>query len=210
MERNNSVNNARSAKSSVIPDIDIAASILFARESKTTPQTKNDKGQIIRGTALAVYMGYKNSMIEWVDETGTERSVPKLALVFAVKLQNGSFKNTIIKTSYAVSPGTSLEQALQAMGITPEYEQIIQDPDDEMFGTIIKLNRDKLEDDLNSLKGLAFMAEIESKISKKGRYYNDIDLETIKARKDKTGKHIRVIAADKCDVSAIKINFYED
>ena len=209
MQRNNSANNAQS-QSSVIPDIDVAASILYAPESKATPQTKNEKGQTIRGTALAVYMGYQNSMIEWFDESGKERSVPKLALIFAVKLQNGSFKNIPVKTSYAVSAGTSLEQALKAMGITPEYEEIIQDADDEMFGTITKLKREKLESDLDALKGLAFLAEIESKISKKGRYYNDIDLDTVQARKDKKGEHQRIVDADKCDVSAIKINFDED
>lgn len=210
MQRNNTVNNAQTAKSSVIPDINVAASILYAPESKNTPQTRNKKGQVIKGTALAVYMGYKNSMIEWTDDNGEERSVPKLALIFAVKLQNGSFKNIAVKTSYAVSPGTSLEQALKAMGVTPEYEKIVQDADDEMFGTITKLKREKLESDLDALKGLAFLTEIESKISKKRRYYNDIDLDTIQARKDKDGKHQRIVAADKCDVSAIKINFDED
>ena len=152
MQRNKSENNTQN-QSSVIPDIDVAASILYAPESKTTPQTKNDKGQVIRGTALAVYMGYKNSKIEWFDEAGKERSVPKLALIFAVKLQNGSFKNIPVKTSYAVSPGTSLEQALKAMGDTPEYEKIVQDKDDKMFGTITKLKRDKLESELEELKG---------------------------------------------------------
>lgn len=209
MQRNNTVNNAQT-QSSVIPDIDVAASILYAPDSKATPQTKDEKGQVIRGTALAVYMGYKNSMIEWTDDNGKERSVPKLALIFAVKLQNGSFKNIPVKTSYAVSPGTSLDQALQSMGVTPEYEQIVQDKDDEMFGTITKLKREKLESDLDALKGLAFLAEIESKISKKGRYYNDIDLDTILARKDKTGKHQRAVSADKCDVTAIKIDFNEE
>lgn len=209
MKRNNSANNNQTV-SSVIPDIDVAGSILYAPESETTPQTKDEKGQVIRGTALAVYMGYKNSMIEWVDETGKERSVPKLALIFAVKLQNGSFKNIPVKTSYAVSPGTSLEQALKAMGVNPEYEKVVQDKDDEMFGTITKLKREKLESDLNALKGLAFLTEIESKISKNGRYYNDIDLDTIQARKGKDDKPMRVVAANKCDVSAIKINFNED
>lgn len=209
MNRNNSVNNSRNV-SSVIPDIDITASILYAPDSKDTPQTKDEKGQVIRGTALAVYMGYKNSMIEWTDDNGKERSVPKLALIFAVKLQNGSFKNIPVKTSYAVSPGTSLEQALKAMGVIPEYEKIVQDKNDEMFGTITKLKREKLEPDLDALKGLAFLTEIENKISKKGRYYNDIDLDTIQARKDKKGEHQRVVEADKCDVSAIKINFDED
>jgi hypothetical protein len=205
MKRNNN-----QTVSSVIPDIDVAASILYAPESETTPQTKDEKGQVIRGTALAVYMGYKNSMIEWVDETGKERSVPKLALIFAVKLQNGSFKNIPVKTSYAVSPGTSLEQALKAMGVNPEYEKVVQDKDDEMFGTITKLKREKLESDLDALKGLAFLTEIENKISKNGRYYSDIDLDTIQARKGKNDKHMRVVAANKCDVSAIKINFNED
>lgn len=206
MNHNKNKNN----KSSVIPDIDVAASILYAPESKETPQTKNEKGQVIRGTALAVYMGYLNSMIEWVDESGTERSVPKLALVFAVKLQTGSFKNIPVKTSYAVSPGTSLEMALKAMGVEPQYETIVQDPEDEMFGTITKLNREKLESDLDGFKGLAFLVEIESKISKKGRYYNDIDLETIQPRKSKDGEQQRAVSADKCDVSAVKINFEED
>jgi len=210
MKKNNSVNNTQTVKSTVIPDIDVAASILYAPDSKETPITNDEKGQPIRGTALAVYMGYQNSMIEWVDESGKERSVPKLALIFAVKLQNGSFKNIPVKTSYAVSPGTSLEQALKAMGVTPEYEKIVQDKDDEMFGTITKLKREKLETDLDALKGLAFLTEIESKISKKGRYYNDIDLDTIQARKDKKGEHQRIVAADKCDVSAIKINFDEE
>ena len=209
MKRNNSINNVQTV-SSVIPDIDVAASILYAPHSKKTPITNDEKGQAIRGTALAVYMGYKNSMIEWTEDNGKERSVPKLALIFAVKLQNGSFKNIPVKTSYAVSPGTSLEQALKAMGVTPEYEKIVQDADDEMFGTITKLKREKLESNLDALKGLAFLVEIENKISKKGRYYNDIDLDTIQARKDKNDKHQRVVEADKCDVSAIKIDFNEE
>lgn len=202
-------NNQTEINSSVIPDIDVAASVLYAADSKATPQTKNEKGQVIRGTALAVYVGYKNSIIEWTDENGVDRSVPKLALVFAVKLQNGSFKNIPVKTSYAVSPGTSLELALKAMGITPEYESIVQDAEDELFGTITKLNREKLETDLSAIKGLGYLVEIESKVSKKGRYYLDIDLDTIQPRKDKKGQHQRVIEADKCDVSAMKINFNE-
>lgn len=196
--------------SNAIPAIDYADIIMYAPHSKEHPQTPNDKGQITKGTALASFMGYKHSMIEWTDVKGKDRQVPKLALVFAVKLSNGSFKNIPVTTNYAVAPGTNLESALIALGVTPEYQTVQQDPDDELFGTITTLNTEKLESDLETLKGLAYLVTIENKISKNNQYYNDIQLETLKPRLDKTGNHQRIAPADKCDVSDLKINFNDD
>lgn len=202
--------NSNTASDSVIPVIDLADIILYAPHSKEHPQTENEKGQVVKGTALASFMGYKNSMIAWKDEAGSALEVPKLALVFAVKLSNGSFKNIPVKTNYAVAPGSNLESALIALGVTPEYQTVQQDPDDELFGIITTLNREKLESDLEALKGLAYLVSVENKVSKNNRYYNDIDLKTLKPRLDKKGEHQRIAPADKCDVSELKINFNED
>lgn len=209
MKRNESSNSASQVSTS-IPSIDLADIVLYAPDSKEHPQTKNDKGQVIKGTALASFMGYKNSLIEWTDTKGIDRQQPKLALVFAVKLSNGSFKNIPIKTNYTVAPGSNLESALIALGVTPEYQTIQQDPDDDLFGTITTLNREKLESGLEALKGLAYLVTVENKVSKNNRYYNDIDLETLKPRFDKKGEHQRIAPADKCDVSELKINFNDD
>lgn len=208
MLRNNSSNSGQS--SNTIPTIDLADIILYAPNTEEHPQTKNEKGQVIKGTALAAFMGYKNSLIEWTDTKGIDRQQPKLALVFAVKLSNGSFKNLPVKTNYTVAPGTNLENALIALGVKPEYQTIQQDPNDDLFGTITTLNREKLESDLEALKGLAYLVTVENKISKNNRYYNDIDLGTLKPRLDKKGEHQRIAPADKCDVSDVKINFNDD
>lgn len=196
--------------SNSIPSIDMADIVLYAPHSKEHPQTKNDKGQVIMGTALVSFMGCKNSLIEWTDSKGIDRQQPKLALIFAVKLSNGSFKNIPVKTNYAVAPGSNLETALIALGVTPEYQTIQQDPDDDLFGTITTLNSVKLESDLEAFKGLAYLVTVENKVSKNNRYYNEIYLESLKPRLDKTGGHQRVATADKCDVSEVKINFNDD
>jgi len=208
MKRNES--SKQSNQVSVVPSIDYADIILYAPHSKEHPQTKNDRGQIVKGTALVSFMGYKNSLIEWTDFKGVDRQQPKLALVFAVKLSNGSFKNIPVKTPYSVAPGTNLEKALIALGVTPEYENIQQDPDDDLFGTIVTLNREKLENQLEAVKGLAYLVTVENKLSKNNAYFNDIDLNTLQPRLDKKGEHQRIVSADKCDVSELKINFNDD
>jgi len=160
MKRNKSSN--QSNEIPVVPQIDYADIILFAPHSEEHPQTKNDKGRVVKGTALASFMGYKNSFIEWTDIKGKEYQQPKLALVFAVKLSNGSFKNIPVKTPYSIALGTNLESALIALGVTPEYQTIQQDPDDDLFGTITTVNREKLESDLEALKGLAYQLVTQS------------------------------------------------
>ena len=140
--------NNSNTMTSAIPSIDYADLIQYAPHSEEYPQKTNDKGQVIRGTALASYMGYKHSMIEWKDKNGDEQQVPKLALIFAIRLVNGSFKLIPAKLAYACFPGSNLEIALKAIGVTPEYETIVTDKDDELFGTITTLNHEKLETDL--------------------------------------------------------------
>lgn len=194
-----------------IPEIDYADIIQYAPNSPQFPQTLNERGQIIKGTALAAFVGYKHSSIDWKDSEGTERSVPKLALVFAVKLMNGSFKNIIVKTNYALAPGSNLEIQLKKLGVEPEYTKIVRDAEDTLFGTDIKFtkeNREKMKNDLSALRGLAYLVTVENKQNPKtSRYYNDILLDTLTPRLGKDKIQMRLLEADKCDVHSLKINF---
>lgn len=214
MKRNTTVttsnSNPNDDDSSIIPGINEADIIQYAPNSKAHPITFNEKGRAIRGTALAVYMGYKNSSIDWTVYEGDERqekSVAKLALVFALRLTNGAFKNTVVKTNYAVAPGSNLEIALKALGIEPEYQTIVVDPDDELFGNVTVLNTDKLKTDLEGVKGLAYLVEVENKLSKGKKYYNDIDLSTLHPHLDKEKNHKRLREPEQCDISSLKITF---
>lgn len=218
MKRNTSAVTSNSTSitdgSSVVPGINEADIIQYAPNSAQHPVTLNDKGRAIRGTALAVYMGYKNSSIDWVEgdgEDATEKSVAKLALVFALRLTNGSYKNTVVKTNYAIAPGSQLDGALKGLGITPEYETIEVSPDHPLHGTMFGvsevLNIEKLQADLETVKGLGFLVEVENKVSKGKKYYNDIDLSTLEPYLDKSANHMRLRKSEECDISSLKIKF---
>lgn len=176
----------------------------------TSQPIETDEENIqIKGTALIIFQGTKHSTIDWVDN-GEAKSAAKLAFVVAVRGTDGSFKNIGKKTSYSWIPGNDLDKIIRKLGGEPVLETVSQ-TDNELFGddfgTITRLDLARTWESLESLRGKAYTAVMERKLSKKGAIYYDIDIASITARLGKDGNHIQAQKASDTNPDALVIDW---
>ncbi len=171
--------------------------------------TKDADGREVKGTALLIFQGYLNSMIEWRDKVTQEPlSKEKLALVFAVKASDKSFKNIPILTNYTYQPGNLLDLTLKSLGITDFIEQVVDDNEEDTdFSIITVLDDAKIKDSLEELRGFAYTAEMELITTSKGMGIYQILVKTIKPRLDKDNNHWRRQTKEETNPSAVNIDW---
>lgn len=174
------------------------------------PIESDQDGTPIKGTALLIYQGTKHSTIDWLDEKGIAQSVPKLAFVFAVRAIDGSFKNIGQKTSYGWVQGNDLDKMINKLGGQATLEKLSLE-DNELFGddfgTITRIDFAATNESLEALRGKAYTAVLERKISKKGAIYHEIDITSITARLGKDGSHIQAQKPSETNPNAVVIDW---
>ena len=165
----------------------------------------------IKGTALVIYQGIKHSSIDW-NQDGVDKSVAKLAFVFAIKGVDGSFKNFPKKASYGWIVGNDLDKLINKLGGKVVLENLSQS-DNELFGddfgSITRLDLAGTWNSLEILRGKAYTAVVEKKLSKNNRYYHDLEISTITPRLNKDGEHIQAQKPADTDPNALLIDWNE-
>jgi len=173
------------------------------------PIEKDDDGTAIKGTALLIFQGTKHSTIDWIDN-GVAKSAAKLAFVFAVRSIDGSFKNIGQKTSYGWVQGNDLDKMINKLGGEASLENLTQE-DNELFGddfgTITRIDFAATNESLESLRGKAYTAVLERKVSKKGAIYHEIDISSITPRLSKDGSHIQAQKPSETNPNAVLIDW---
>lgn len=170
---------------------------------------KGADGRHIKGNALLIFQGFINSLIEWKDDKGNDQSVPKLAIVFAVKASDGTFKNIPLKTNYTYQPGNLLDRILKSLDIKDFLTQVVDDEEDEDFGTVTVLDDEKIKNALEELRGLAYTADMELVTTRKGQQLYQILVDTIKPRLDKNNNHSRKQQKEDTNPNAVVIDWEE-
>lgn len=170
---------------------------------------KDDNGRHLKGNALLIFQGWVNTVIEWNDDKGDKQSVAKLAIVFAVKSTDGTFKNIPLQTNYTYQPGNLLDLILKSLGIGDFLQQVVDDEEDEDFGTITVLDDDKIKASLEELRGLAYTADMKLITTKKGLQLYQILVSTIKPRLDKNKNHARKQNKEDTNPNAVVIDWEE-
>jgi hypothetical protein len=168
---------------------------------------KDNDGRHLKGTALLLFQGIVNSMNDWKDENGDKKEQAKLAFVFAVKSTDGTFKNIPVKTNYTYQPGNLLDLILKSLNITDFLKEVVDDEEDEDFGTITVLDEDKVKNAIEELRGLAYTADMEMFTSKRGQPLYQILVKTISPRLDKNNNHSRKQKKEETNPIAVTIDW---
>jgi len=169
--------------------------------------TKDKDGRHLKGTALLIFQGTLNSMIDWKDENGDKQSQAKLAFVFAVKSSEGEFKNIPVKTNYTYQPGNLLDLILKSLNITDFLQEVVDDEEDDDFGTITVVNDEKIKSSIEELRGLAYTADMELITTRKGQQLYQIMVKSITPRLDKDNNHKRVQKKEETNPNAVTIDW---
>jgi len=161
------------------------------------PIERDDNDTPTKGTALMIYQGSMNSMIEWKDDKGEEKARPVRKFVFAVKSSDGSYKCLDV-TVGKLLPGNLFSRILEALGIV-DYFETTSDDDEDGFNNITTLNQETIDTQQEALRGLGYTAELERIQTKKGMWIYQIVVDSIKPLLDKEGNHKRKQDKEKTD-----------
>ncbi|NER98120.1 MAG: hypothetical protein F6J86_30540 [Symploca sp. SIO1B1] len=161
------------------------------------PIDKDEDGTPVKGTALLIYQGSMNSIIEWKDDKGEEKVQPVRKFVFAVKSSDGTYKCLDITVSKLL-PGNLFSRLLEALGIV-DYFETTTDDDEDGFNNITTLNQEAIDTQQETLRGLGYTAELERIQTKKGMWIYRVVVDSIKPLLDKEGNHKRKQPVEKTD-----------
>jgi hypothetical protein len=136
----------------------------------------------VKGTGLLIYQG-------WLKTVKYDK--PCKAFIFAVRASDLTWKNIdITPTQY--KPGTLYDRLLKAFNITNYYNPVIDDKETlEGFDEGLIFDEKHAIEQLETLRGLAYTAELERITNSKGYKQYNIILNTVKPILDQNGVHIR-------------------
>jgi hypothetical protein len=209
LNKSTATTNTANAQNGFLPENKLR--VAFQPQFATSQPIESDEnGTPIKGTALLIYQGDKHSTIDWIDEKGVAQSVAKLAFVFAVRSIDGSFKNIGQKTSYGWVQGNDLDKMINKLGGKASLEKISH-ADNELFGddfgTITRIDFAATNESLEALRGKAYTAVLERKVSNKGAIYHEIDISSITPRLGKDGSHIQAQKPSETNPNAVLIDW---
>ncbi|NEQ65387.1 MAG: hypothetical protein F6K21_07800 [Symploca sp. SIO2D2] len=161
------------------------------------PIEKDENGTPIKGTALMIYQGCMNSIIEWKDDKGEDKVQPVRKFVFAVKSSDGTYKCLDVTVNKLLT-GNLFDRLLKALGIE-DYFESVDDDDEDGFNQLAVLNQETIDTQQETLRGMAYTAELERVATKKGGKIYRIVVDSIKPLLDKEGSHKRKQLVEKTD-----------
>ncbi|NER46978.1 MAG: hypothetical protein F6J92_09810 [Symploca sp. SIO1A3] len=161
------------------------------------PIEKDENGTPVKGTALMIYQGSMNSILEWKDDKGEEKVQPVRQFIFAVKSSDGTYKCLDV-TVRKLLPGNLFSRLLEALEIV-DYFETTTDDDEDGFNQLTVLNQEAIDTQQEALRGLGYTAELERVATKKGGKIYQIVVDSIKPLLDKDGTHKRKQPVEKTD-----------
>lgn len=161
------------------------------------PIEKDDNGTPVKGTALMIYQGCMNSIIEWKDVNGMEKIQPVRKFVFAVKSPDGTYKCLDVTVNKLLT-GNLFDRLLNALGIE-DYFESADDDDEDGFNQLTVLNQETIDTQQEALRGMAYTAELKRVATKKGGKIYQIVVDSIKPLLDKEGNHKRKQPVERTD-----------
>ncbi|NER25656.1 MAG: hypothetical protein F6J96_34185 [Symploca sp. SIO1C2] len=158
---------------------------------------KDENGTPVKGTALMIYQGYMNSIIEWKDDKGEDKAKPIKKFVFAIKATDGTYKCLDVTVNKLLH-GNLFDRLLKGLGIE-DYFESTDDDDEDGFNQLTVLNQETIDTQQETLRGMAYTAELERVATKKGGKIYQIVVDSIKPLLDKEGNHKRKLPVEKTD-----------
>ncbi len=165
--------NTKSAKSEIM---NVQSSFMPLFNSKL-PIQYDDAGIPIRGTALLIYQGMTNSIIEW-EKNGNFQEKPIKKFVFAVKATSGQWQAIDISCS-KWNEGNLFDRLIKSLGAT-DYINHLSDGDEDGFDLIQEFDFAKVHEQIEEMRGIQFTAEMSRFETKRGGKLYRIEVDTLK------------------------------
>jgi hypothetical protein len=199
MKTNGKKDNAMTKKNDDLFGLKVGFTPLF---SSAHAIQLDDTGVPIKGTGLLIYQGYSFTILDWVDEKSGELKTAECTKhVFAVKGSDGTWKCIDITMS-KWNEGNLYDRFLKKMGLDNILTEI--DDVDQIPGFLKNYvpNQSLIDERLEKMRGMGFLATLERKTKKHGAKIYDIEIDTIEPLLIGNDEHKRLQSAESTDPRA--------